>query len=76
MSKNVLSHTERNKVIKIPQDKEISYGKRVSQVFHVTIAVSFHKFSVEWDDRVRSRVAQQSNLFDENDSDMDTPTSK
>ena len=56
----LLSHSERNKIIKIPQDKEMSNIKYLENDFHkcfsyegnVFIAVSFHKFSLEWDDYI------------------------
>ena len=60
-TKNVLlSHSERNKVVKIPQDKELSDIEYLENEFrkcfayegNVSIAVSFHRYSPGWDDYV------------------------
>ena len=56
----LLSNSERNKIVKIPQDKEMSdieyleneFRKCFSYEGNVSIAVSFHKFSLEWDDYI------------------------
>ena len=56
----LLSHSERNKIVKIPQDKEISDIKYLENEFHkffsyqgnVSITVSFLKFNLDWDDYI------------------------
>ena len=56
----LLSHSERNKIVKIPQDKEISdieyleneFRKFFSYEGNVSIMVSFHKFNLDWDDYI------------------------
>ena len=56
----LLSHSERNKIVKIPLDKEVSdieylekeFRKFFSYEGNVSIAVSFHKFSLEWEDYI------------------------
>ena len=55
-----LSHSERNKIVKIPQDKETSdieyleneFRKFFSYEGNVSIMVSFHKFNLDWDDYI------------------------
>lgn len=57
----LLSHSERNKVVKIPQDKEMGDIEYLESEFrkcfayegNASIAVSFHKFSPVWNDYIK-----------------------